>query len=308
MPKLPGPLSYGAMILGAVREGESKAEKRPIIFCGQAESIEPLRSRLVEGAPEGTRAVELYAMRRLQPDDRKDLSRAEVVVYGGTVVSGLDDATRADLRVVARSGRPKLVLLEALELPNPAVTHASRVRGIDPDDVLGFERGDFPHERAMRELAKRTDKSATWLAAQLPAFRPYVVDALIEDAARRNAKYAALIFIPGTDLPVLTATQMRLVLRIGAAYGQEISPDRALELLSVLGAAFGLRALAGSVVGAVPVAGWALQAAIAYSGTKALGRAAVEYFEHGAVADVSRLRAFAEGVKAEVEQRLAARR
>jgi uncharacterized protein (DUF697 family) len=308
MPKLPGPLAYGAMILGAVREGESKSEKRPIILCGQPESVEPLRSRLLEGAAEGTRAVELFAMRRLEPDDRKALSRAEVVGYGGTVVSGLDDATRNDLKVVAKSGRPKLVLLEALELPNPAVTQASRVRGIHPDDVLGFERGDFPHEQAMRELADRTDMSATWLASQLPALRPYVVNAMIEEAARRNAKYAALIFIPGTDLPVLTATQMRLVLRIAAAHGQEISPDRALELLSVLGAAFGFRALAGSIVGAVPVAGWALQAAIAYTGTKALGRAAVEYFEHGAVADVSRVRAFAEGVRAEVEQRLAARR
>src|SRR3954447_26935596 len=124
MPKLPGPLSYGAMILGAVREGESKAEKRPIIFCGQAESIEPLRSRLVDGAAEGTRAVELYAMRRLQPDDRKQLARAEVVVYGGTVVSGLDNAPRPGRRVVARSARPKLALLEALELPNPAITQA----------------------------------------------------------------------------------------------------------------------------------------------------------------------------------------
>jgi uncharacterized protein (DUF697 family) len=101
---------------------------------------------------------------------------------------------------------------------------------------------------------------------------------------------------------------MRLVLQIGAAHGQTISPDRALELLSVLGAAFGMRALAGSIVGAVPVAGWALQAAIAYTGTKALGKAAVQYFEHGAVADVSRLRAFAEGVKAEVGSRLAARK
>ena len=62
------------------------------------------------------------------------------------------------------------------------------------------------------------------------------------------------------------------------------------------------------MLGFVPVAGWALQAGDRLRGTKAMGRAAVEYFERGAVADVSRLRAFAEGVRAEVESRLAARR
>jgi len=308
MPKLPGPIGYAKMMLGAVRDGEAASARRPIVICGQPESVEPLRTRLLEGTAPQTRAVDVFAMRRLQAADRQALADAEVVVYGGTVVSGLDDATRSDLKVIAKAGRPKLVLLEALELPNPAITQATRVRGIDPDDVLGFERGAFPREMALEELAQRTNESATWLAAQLPAFRPYVLDALIEATARKNAKYAALIFIPGTDLPVLTANQMRLVLQIAAAHDQTISTDRALELLSVLGAAFGFRALAGSVVGVVPVAGWALQAAIAYSGTKALGRAAVEYFEHGAVADVSRLRAFAEGVRAEVEARRAARR
>ena len=52
------------------------------------------------------------------------------------------------------------------------------------------------------------------------------------------------------------------------------------------------------------VAGWALQSAIAYSATKAVGIAANEYFEHGAVADASRLRALAEGIKVELESRL----
>jgi hypothetical protein len=59
------------------------------------------------------------------------------------------------------------------------------------------------------------------------------------EAARTNAKAALMIFVPGADMPVLTAVQMRMVLAIGACYGENVSTDRAVELLSVLGAGFG---------------------------------------------------------------------
>ena len=129
--------------------------------------------------------------------------------------------------------------------------------------------------------------------------RPYIVnDAIIEVAARRNAKAALLIFIPGADMPVLTAVQMRMVLQLARCYGFELSPDRAVELLGVLGTEFGLRAVGRSMLwDFVPVAGWAVQSGVAYSGTKALGKAAMEYFERGAVADVSKLRTLAERLR-----------
>jgi uncharacterized protein (DUF697 family) len=63
------------------------------------------------------------------------------------------------------------------------------------------------------------------------------------------------------------------------AYGQEVDNERALELLGVVGAGFGFRALARELLDFVPVAGWALKGAVAYSGTRAIGEAAVRYFE-----------------------------
>ena len=76
---------------------------------------------------------------------------------------------------------------------------------------------------------------------------------------------------------------------------------RALELLSVLGAGFGFRTIAREMLDLVPVAGWAIKSGVAYSATKALGKAADEYFARGAVADASRLRALALGLRVEVE-------
>jgi uncharacterized protein (DUF697 family) len=78
---------------------------------------------------------------------------------------------------------------------------------------------------------------------------------------------------------VLTLNQARLVLRIALAHGQVIDKDRALELLAVLGVGFGLRTVARELLDLVPVAGWAVKGAVAYAGTKALGEAAVRYFE-----------------------------
>jgi len=231
-----------------------------------------------------------------------------VVVYGGEVVSGLDAQTRSDLEVIGRATAPKLAMLEALDLPSAAVTEAGRVRGVMPSDLMPYRRGRFPAARAMERLAEKAGPNGPYLASQLPALRPHVVDRLIEKAARTNAKTALIIFVPGADMPILTALQMRMVLGIGACYGEKVSTDRAVELLSVLGAGFGFRAVARELLDLVPVAGWAVKSAIAYSATKALGRAADEYFAHGAVADVSHLRALAEGVRAEVLEMIRKRR
>ena len=76
-----------------------------------------------------------------------------------------------------------------------------------------------------------------------------------------------------------------------------MGPDRAVELLGLLGAGFGLRSVARELLDVVPIAGWVVKGGVAYSGSRAIGRAAVEYFERGAVADVSKLRVLAERLR-----------
>ena len=118
------------------------------------------------------------------------------------------------------------------------------------------------------------------LAKGYPPFRRAVCEEIIRKNARQNAVVGALP-IPGADMPVMTANQGRMVLNIAAAYGEELSIDRARELLGVLAAGFGLRALSRQVVKLVPVAGWAAAAAVGYAGTVAMGRATMLYFERG---------------------------
>lgn len=299
MPKVAG---SAKLLWGAARDMPNlEPERKPVVLCGQQAPLDEMRTAL--GVERDLPGISLYGVRRLKATDHDQLERAAVVVYGGVVMGDLDASTRDDLRVVGRTQRPVLALLEALELPTPAAPAAGRVRGVAPTDVLPYRRGAFPRNLALERLAARAGSSGPWIASQVPALRPYICDAIIETASRRNAKAALLIFVPGADMPVLTAVQMRMVLQLARCYGYELSPDRAVELLGVLGAGFGFRAVGRSMLDFVPVAGWAVQSGVAYSGTKAVGKAAMEYFERGAVADVGRLRAFAEGIRVEVQRR-----
>jgi uncharacterized protein (DUF697 family) len=258
----------------------------PVLLCGRSRPVEQVRSALLDAEWSRTSAVESYAIRRLRPDDRERLSGASVVVYGGEVAHALDDETRSDLEVVGRLGRPLLVALEGVDVPMDASVEAMRVRGIEPETVLAFKRGHFPRRAALRALASR-----------LPALRPYVIERVVETAARRNGLVATAVWIPGADMPLLTAVDLRMVLQIGICFGAEVSADRAVELLGVLGAGLGFRSTARELLDVVPVAGWVIKGGVAYAGTRALGRAAMEYFERGAVADVSHLRALAERLR-----------
>jgi len=133
------------------------------------------------------------------------------------------------------------------------------------------------------------------LAKGYPPFRRAACEEIIRKNARQNAVVGALP-IPGADMPVMTANQARMVLNIAAAHDEELSLDRARELLGVLAAGFGLRALSRQVVKLIPFGGWAAAAAIGYAGTVAMGRATVLYFEGGK-------RKLEEGEISEIRQR-----
>lgn len=150
----------------------------------------------------------------------------------------------------------------------------------DPGEIpLPSDDGDL-EEVTTRIVRALDDDYLVALAKGYPPFRRAVCEEIIRHNARQNAVVGALP-IPGADMPVMTANQARMVLNIAAAYGEELSLERARELLGVLAAGFGLRALSRQAVKLVPVGGWVAAAAIGYAGTIAMGRATILYFERG---------------------------
>ncbi len=110
--------------------------------------------------------------------------------------------------------------------------------------------------------------------------KPLSLDA-VGSTALQNAGVGLLVIIPGADMPVMTLNQAKMLLMIAAAYGEELNMERVKELAALVGGAFACRAVARQLVTFVPALGWAVKAAIGYTGTVAMGRAAIEYYEGG---------------------------
>jgi uncharacterized protein (DUF697 family) len=231
------------------------------------------RALALAGAPELAGALRRELTRGGDPSalvGPEALDRAAGLVY---VL--VDRPTGADEEVLkaARRARVPAVCLAAGPDFDGYVPYV-----LATDVVRAAPGTGFPVEELARALANRLGEAATPLAARLPVLRAAVCDHLVESFARRNGILGAAIFVPGADLPVLTLNQTRLVLRIASAYGVEIEAQRLPEVLAVLGAGFGFRAVAREALDVVPVAGWLLKGAVAYAGTRALGEAARRYF------------------------------
>lgn len=241
-----GPLSV-VSLLREVRRGAD--DTRPLAVAGARELVPLLARELRAGGDES--AV------------------VEQAVAGAAALIWIGAPDEATLRAANKD-----------KVPIVAVTDAESVPYVLADDVVRVPPGQgFPVEKITAAVARRLEEDGSSLAARLPVLRGAVCAQLIDKASKHNALIGAAVFVPGVDMPILTVNQVRLVLRIALAYGEQIDRSRAIELAGVVGAGFGFRAVARELLDFVPVAGWALKGAIAYTGTRAVGEAAVRYFE-----------------------------
>ena len=199
--------------------------------------------------------------------------RATLAVVGDSLRVG----ELADLLGAERSMRKAEVILtvsgDEISLSGKAVE--------DPGEIPLPPPGAASADELASGIVKALDEEyLVPLAKAYPYFRQAACEQIIRKNARENA-VIGLLPIPGADMPVMTANQARMVLHLAAAYGEELSFQRARELLGVLAAGFGLRALTRQVVKVVPVGGWAAAAAIGYAGTVAMGRSTMLYLERG---------------------------
>jgi uncharacterized protein (DUF697 family) len=249
------PVKLGA-VYGVVKE-LSKSSDRPLLVAGLL--ADQLAHEFAVGGDAG--AVQTGG----SPKD------VEALVY--VVGDAITDEDERMLKLAHRARVPTIVVAAGREAP-------PRVPFVLATDVVRVEPGHgFPIETIARVLARKLGENATSLARRLPVLRPAVCERLIESFARKNGIVGAAVFVPGADLPVLTLNQIRMVLRICAAYGLEVDNQRAPEILATIGAGLGFRTLARELLDLVPVAGWLLKGAVAYAGTKALGEATVRYCE-----------------------------
>jgi uncharacterized protein (DUF697 family) len=237
-------------VLSVLRELRRGADdSRPIAVAGASELVPVVVRLLREGGETAAVAV-------------GPVTDAAVLVWvGKTDTERLREASRSKVPIVA-------------------VTEDQIVPYVLAGSVVRVAPGqEFPVDEIATAIAGALGEQGVALAARLPVLRAAVCEQLIDKCARKNAAIAAAVFVPGVDLPLLTMNQIRLVLRIALAYGEELDQSRAAEIVGVVGAGYGFRMLAREALDFVPVVGWAVKGAVAFGGTRAIGMAAVRLCE-----------------------------
>ncbi len=253
-----------AMLPGMVRELRADVEEPlPVLVSGAGPLADELAAALGAGGEPGL-------VRRVGLGELEETAGSVLVhVVAGDL--GPDD--EAMLRAGDRAQLPLVCLAVGFVgrervLPYVKATDVVHATELDADAVGGVAG----------RIAARAGDEAHPLARELPILRPHVARRLVSSYAKKNALIGAAVFVPGADMPILTLNQMRMVRRLADAYGVDDQQARLLMLAGVVGAGLGFRALARTALGFVPFA-LPVRAAVAFSGTHAVGKAAIAKLE-----------------------------
>lgn len=297
MPKLPvSPMK----VVSLAREVRQAVEgpARTLVMGTNAVAVESVRSALVgeswlEAAGGGRSPVESIVLEERGAFPKaafSDLVAVDIVVASMEELSA--NGLKEHLAELARKDKPVVVVLE--EAPGVEISFP----GVGADRVVGMSMdGSAPADVLAEAVVDAAGDAAVALAARLPSLRDEVCRQIVRKTSRQNAVIGCLFVLPGADMPVMTINEARMVLRLAAAHGEEVGAERALELLGVVGAGFGLRAIARQALDLLPGPGWVIKGAVAYTGTRALGRAARAYFDSPQRLTPSRLEPLVEKIK-----------
>lgn len=156
-----------------------------------------------------------------------------------------------------------------IQVPTEVAAYITILAGTSSEALL---------ERLAAWLCSATDKGVSF-AASFPFCRETCIASLIAQCATTNAAIGAVSLLPGSDMALMTASQIRLALDIAASYGLTSRIERIPELAGVIGAGLVYRSAARSMASAIPVFGWFIKVSLGYFGTKATARAIKERIE-----------------------------
>lgn len=208
------------------------------------------------------------------PADVADVDLAVVIVRDPA-------AAAADDHVSAVAARRRHTLVVVTGGAQDAKDRLAALLGVRADQVIVSEDGEIFPAEATAPAVKMLGERRFALAAAFPVFREAAAKEVIAATAWQNAAVATVLGVPGADMPVLTANQVKMVLQIAAVYGETIGFERAKEILAVIAGGLTLRTLARQALGLVPGPGWLVKGGVAYTGTLAIGKAAERYFGLG---------------------------
>lgn len=254
-----------AKLAGSVK-GDANASVRVGVYIDETASVDiahTLRDALVPQTTNGLVRVERLGDTPLVVKPDTDVA---------IVVSCGSSHLQARVHELVVSGVATVVLAES-SIEVPFITHDTKMLGL-----IAATDHTYLLDTLARWILDRTDK-ATAFAANFRFMRIAAAMRIVSQAAVGNFFTGALFFIPGADFPVMTLSQLGMMLQLSVVFGKPLKLERGYEALAVFGCALALRGAARAVSPHAGRLAFIPRALIAGAGTYAVGRGLMALYE-----------------------------
>ena len=215
---------------------------------------------------------------------QKGVQEASVILLLIDGTHGFSKEDEALYKEIKRAGKPIIIVVNKIDLmrtdPEEMCDELAVRLEVQEAVPVSAMKGTNVNEDLIPAMIDASPEAAVVIGRELPAFRRAAAAKIIRNATLLSLA-AGLEPVPLVDIPILLGTQIRLVLRIAAIYGEPLTASRAREVIATITAGLALRYVAEEVAKLVPFGGDLVAGAIAAAGTWALGQVTTEYFEGG---------------------------
>lgn len=236
---------------------------------------------------------------QLPSEVEKGLDQASVIVFLIDATQGLQKNDRELYETLKKTKRPIIVAINKVdalrggESGDQMATEVAVLLAVPGVIPISAKTGENIAPELIPAMIEASPEAAFVIGYELPKYRHVAAQRIIRNATLVSLA-AGLEPIPLVDIPILLGTQIRLILRLAALYGEPVNSTdtmkHAKELLTTMAGGLGLRYLAEQAAKAVPFGGDLVAGAIAGAGTWAIGQVALQYYEGGKQIETSRLR------------------
>lgn len=216
------------------------------------------------------------------------MAQASVIVFLIDGSRGLQAEDRALYESIKGLDKPTIIAVNKVdelkggETGDQMATEVAVLLDVPGVIPISARTGENIAEELIPVLIESSPEAALAIGRELPAYRHAAAQRIIRNSMLVSFA-AGLEPIPFIDIPILLGTQLRLVLRLAALYGEPIdsadSRKHARELIATIVSGLGLRYLAQQAAKVVPFGGDFVAGAIAGAATWSIGQVALEYYE-----------------------------
>lgn len=223
----------------------------------------------------------------------KGVKEASVILLLVDGIRGFRKEDEELYKVVKRAGKPIIVAVNKIDAmtsdPEELCDDLMVKLEIEEAVPISAMNGTNVTEDLIPAMIDASPEAAVVIGRELPAYRREAVAKIVRNSVLLSLA-AGLEPVPLIDIPILLGTQIRMVLRIAAIYGEPMTASRAREVVASITVGLALRYGAEELAKLVPFGGDLISGAIAAAGTWALGQVATEYFEGGKKLSTQQLR------------------